>query len=296
MGWITSTRSSRRRTGVGLCGSLALVVLLVFAASDCVVAEVPAQVPVPPQVPERAPDVAAPAKAPRARAEARAKAESTSEREKSGPSSEQSTRSAEKLGLDLSSDAPLEIDSRLIDIVDADGGGERIRFSGGVTLKQGDLQLTCSVLDAFYPDGAQGRPERIVADGDVVVVQGDMELRCTRAEFDDSKCRTVCLSSEACGSEAWPEQPALLKRGDNSIAGRQLEFDLCTSRLSGSCGARVVLNPERDQDRKAAPQAGEGPGPSEAPDLAPSEAQAPDLDTNGSAPAADGSRREAKGP
>jgi len=107
------------------------------------------------------------------------------------------------------------------------------------------------------------------SDGDVVVVQNEMELRCTRAEFDDSKCRTICLSSEQCGSSSWPAKPARLTRGDNSIEGRQLEFDLCTSRLSGSCGARVVLNPERKPTAEAAaggsPQAVSTPPPAEKP-------------------------------
>jgi len=247
---------------------------LMLGAADCVVAEstnaaVSDNTPQAPKV-TKAPAAERPREA-RTPAAAPASASAESAASKAGqsgsaakpkdaklagrPSTERQAKSAEKLGLDLTSDAPLKIDSAQIDIVDSEDGGERIRFSGGVVLKQGDLELTCAALDAYYPKGAQGRPQRIVADGDVLVVQGEMELRCTRAEFDDSKCSTICLSSVACGSPEWPEQPARLIRGDSSIEGRQLEFDLCTSRLSGSCGARVVLNPD-SEPRSSEPRTG----------------------------------------
>jgi len=171
---------------------------------------------------------------------------------------------AERFGLDLSSDAPLEIDSQVFDILDAKTGGEQLKFTGNVVLRQGDLKLTCSELDAYYPEGSQGTPQRIVAQGDVRVSQGDVELRCTRAEFDNSRCVTVCRSSESCGSDAWPAQPASLQRGQDVIEGRELQFDLCTGQLSARCGARMKVQPR--QDPKSADDASSGSASSDSSD------------------------------
>ena len=171
------------------------------------------------------------------------------------PPAEAGDPAARRLGLTLSSDAPLEIDSRLFDIVDAPDGGEYLRFNGDVRLTQGALRLTCENLDAYYPEGAEGTPQKVVAEGNVIVRQGDVELRCTRAVFDESSCITICTSSVPCESELWPEQPARLQRGQDSIEGRRLEFNMCTGKLTGRCGARITLKPRNTEAETSAADA-----------------------------------------
>jgi hypothetical protein len=167
-------------------------------------------------------------------------------------------KAAKRLGVDLSSDAPLEIVSQSFEMVDEAKGGERMRFRGQVKLKQGDAELRCDRLDAYYPEGAgSGRPQSLVATGDVQLVQGEFEMRCTRATFDDANCLAVCLSSETCQSGKWPAQPARFKRGVDWIEGRELEVNLCTGKLYARCGARLQVAPKQEnaatQDKAAKP-------------------------------------------
>ncbi len=171
----------------------------------------------------------------------------------------------QRLGLDLASDAPFEIDARLAELLEDGKGGESFRFRGDVTLTQGDLKLTCDRLDAFFPEGrSPGRPEKFIATGDVKVVKGEFELRCTRAEFEDKSCIAVCLSSETCQSGKWPEQPARFKRGKDWIEGRELEFNQCTGKMFARCGARLSVAPKPKDENAAKPEPASGdakPGP-----------------------------------
>jgi hypothetical protein len=171
---------------------------------------------------------------------------------KGDPKSEGSKR-GERLGLDLASDAPFEIDARSAEMLEDGKGAESLRFRGDVRLTQGDLKLTCDRLDAFFPEGrSQGRPQKFIASGDVQVVKGDFELRCTRAEFEDNSCVAVCLSSETCQSGKWPEQPARFRRGKDWIEGRELEFNQCTGKMFARCGARLSVAPKsKDEEEQA---------------------------------------------
>ena len=168
-------------------------------------------------------------------------------------------KTAERFGLDLTSNAPLEINSKSFEMLEEGKGGERLRFRGDVKLKQGELELRCERLDAFYPEGAgAGRPQSLVASGDVQIVKGEFELRCTRATFEDANCIAVCLSSESCKSGRWPEQPARFKRGKDWIEGRELEFNQCTGKLFARCGARLQVAPQ-PKDKEQAPPAAAKP-------------------------------------
>jgi hypothetical protein len=132
-----------------------------------------------------------------------------------------------------------------------------------VTLKQGELKLTCDRLDAYFPRGrGQGRPQKFVASGDVTVLQGDFELRCTRATFEEGSCIAVCLSSETCQSGKWPEKPARFRRGKDWIEGRELEFNQCTGKMFARCGARLSVAPKpKDETEQKAESADESAKP-----------------------------------
>ena len=179
-------------------------------------------------------------------------------------STQQSDKTAQRLGLDLSSDAPFEIDARSAEMLEDGKGGESLRFRGDVTLTQGELKLTCDRLDAFFPEGrGQGRPQKFVASGDVQVLKGEFELRCTRATFEDDSCIAVCLSSETCQSGKWPAQPARFRRGKDWIEGRELEFNQCTGKMFARCGARLQVAPKTEKteaEKPAKPESAEKAG------------------------------------
>ena len=177
-------------------------------------------------------------------------------------------KAALRLGI-TSNDAPVNIASEKLEMVPAPNGGDLIRFRGGVRLDQGDLELTCDLLDAYYAQGQTGRPKKIVATGSVRMKQLDMRLSCQRATFVDDECIAVCESNLDCQSSEWPSEPAVLQRETNTVSGRLLEFDLCTGELTAPCGAKVELRdrrskPTREPGAKPEPDAKRERGPTPA--------------------------------
>ena len=156
----------------------------------------------------------------------------------SGPGAEiPLERSAQRLGLAVSRDAPITITSDELDVARDENGRERVVFRRNVTVVQGEMHLRCDWLQVEYPDGVGGRPRRIVARGAVRMMQADSEVRCTEAVFDHDACKAVCTSSTG---------PAELRRGENVIKGDEIVFDLCTGFLKVRGSARVDVNPEKD--------------------------------------------------
>ncbi len=146
-------------------------------------------------------------------------------------------RTAQRLGLEVSRDAPITITADELDVVRNESGQERVIFRRNVSVVQGELRLKCDWLEAEYPDGAGGQARRIVAHGAVRMLQNDSEVRCTQAVFDNDACTAVCTSSN--GS-------AELRRGENVIQGDQIVFNLCTGHLKVRGRARVEIKPEEE--------------------------------------------------
>jgi lipopolysaccharide export system protein LptA len=146
-------------------------------------------------------------------------------------------RTAGRLGLSVSRDAPMTIGSDELEVVRDETGLERVVFRRNVDVVQGDLRLNCDWLEAVYPDGAGGRPKRITARGVVRIVQADSEVRCTEAVFDDATCTAVCSSSSG---------PAELHRGENVIKGDEIVLNLCNGHLTVRGRARVHVKPEEE--------------------------------------------------
>jgi hypothetical protein len=181
----------------------------------------------------------------------------------------ESTRDAKKglrLGPELSSDAPFVFDARSMQVIpDERRVSETLRLRGNVTVTQGELKLSCDLLEAYFPEGyGQSSPQKFVASGDVHVVKGEAELRCTRAQFEENTCIALCLSSEPCESAKWPEQPARFRKGQGWMEGRELEFNQCTGEMFARCGARAQVVP-RAKEHDAAPAAPEAPAAPAAP-------------------------------
>jgi hypothetical protein len=163
---------------------------------------------------------------------------------------------ARRIGLDLSSDAPFRFKADSMDVVpDKRKLGDTLQLRGNVTITRGELKLTCDRLDAVFPQGyGQGSPQKFIASGDVHVVNGESELHCTHAEFEGDSCIATCLSSEACGSGKWPEQPARYRSRTDSMEGRKLQFNQCTGQVTAVCGVRGQIAP-RAKPPVAAPAA-----------------------------------------
>ena len=146
-------------------------------------------------------------------------------------------RTAQRLGLAVSRDAPITITSDELDVVRGENGHERVIFRRNVGVIQGELRLECDWLEAEYPGEAGGRPSRITARGAVRMRQNESVVRCTEAIFESDQCSAVCTSSSG---------PAELRRGDNVIKGDRIVFDLCTGYVKVRGSARVGVKPEAD--------------------------------------------------
>jgi lipopolysaccharide transport protein LptA len=146
---------------------------------------------------------------------------------------------ASRLGLDVSLDAPTAIRSQELEASRDDAGRERVIFEGSVVVEQADLRIFCDWLEATYPTEGEGGPERLVARGKVRIRQGESEVECTEAVFESKRQRAVCTSSDG---------PAILRRGDDIVEGREIVFDLARSTLRVSGGAIVRVQPKKDPE------------------------------------------------
>lgn len=144
-------------------------------------------------------------------------------------------RAATRLGLSVERGHPMTIDAEELEVIREEGTQERVVFRRNVELNQGDLRITCDQLEAFYPEGAGGQPEQILARGRVRMHQAATEVHCTEAVFSNESCRVLCSSSDGLAS---------LRRGDDLVEGREIEFDLCKGLLKVR-GARLHIEPEK---------------------------------------------------
>lgn len=140
---------------------------------------------------------------------------------------------------ELSGQGPVEIRSSQLEAIEEESGARRIRFHGSVEVSQEDLILRAQEIEAFYPPGAR-EPERLVATGEVTVLQEGREARCDRAVYLRAERRVDCRGS------------ASLRKGDDSVTGEAIAFDLEAEKLVVSGDTRLVLAP-RDREEKATP-------------------------------------------
>jgi lipopolysaccharide export system protein LptA len=146
---------------------------------------------------------------------------------------ERGSASAAQLGFQLQPGEDVRIDADELALMRLDdGNGERLVFRKRVTLTQGDLSMSCQELEAYYPQGTQGRMQRIEARGGVDIKQGDTSLRCGSATYQAERCEMIC------GSDA---KPALLQRGCDVLRGRQITFNTCTGAIGVDGAARLEV-------------------------------------------------------
>jgi hypothetical protein len=97
---------------------------------------------------------------------------------------------------------------------------------------QGDLRIDCSWLEARYGKDRTGGPERITARGDVRIRQPGVEVLCEEAVFERAQKRARCMGGPAGAS---------VRRGEDVVVGREIEFDLERSVFRVRGGATVTI-------------------------------------------------------
>jgi lipopolysaccharide transport protein LptA len=142
---------------------------------------------------------------------------------------------AARFGLSLSADAPTSIGAQELEASRDAAGRERVVFVGDVKVQQGELEIFCDWLEATYPQSGEGGPEKLVARGNVRILQAETEAHCTEAVFEAPRNRAVCRSSPG---------PAVLRRGEDTVEGKEIHFDLARSTIKVIGGAFVRVAPQ----------------------------------------------------
>jgi lipopolysaccharide transport protein LptA len=128
------------------------------------------------------------------------------------------------------SDQPLSIQSEEMEAIQKEGRRTLI-FRKNVHVQQGDLDIRCAVLEAYYPADAS-QPHRLVGKGKVRLVQGQQRAFCDEAVYERVKDRLVCRGN------------ARFEDGDNSLVGEVIHIDLAAEKITVKGGASVLIQPE----------------------------------------------------
>jgi lipopolysaccharide export system protein LptA len=153
----------------------------------------------------------------------------------------------DRLGLELSSGAPLRIRADELEALPDASGRDRVIFQQNVRVAQGDMVLYCNWLEAIYPkrpDGSDapvgGQPERITARGAVRIVQAGNEAQCSEAVFDNQACSAQCTAADG---------RATLRRGSDVIEADQIVFDLCKGVLKARGNVVIQTQGQGEEPR-----------------------------------------------
>jgi lipopolysaccharide transport protein LptA len=136
----------------------------------------------------------------------------------------------------VSGKGPLAITAETLEASDPGDAERRIRFGGGVVLKQGDIELRARELEAIYPPQAT-QPERLIARDDVTLREGQREARCQHAEYRLAERQLAC------------EGAAVLRDGDDHLEGERIAFDFGAQKVDANGRTRLfVQSLRRDRD------------------------------------------------
>jgi lipopolysaccharide transport protein LptA len=123
---------------------------------------------------------------------------------------------------------PLAIRAETLEASDPGTTERRIRFTGGVELRQGDIELRARELEAIYPPGAT-QPERLIAREDVALREGEREARCQRAEYQLRERHLAC------------EGDAVLQERADRLEGERIAFDFGAQKVDVSGRTRLSV-------------------------------------------------------
>jgi lipopolysaccharide transport protein LptA len=108
------------------------------------------------------------------------------------------------------------------------GTERRIRFAGGVELRQGDIELRARELEAIYPPGAT-QPDRLIAREEVTLREGDREASCEQAEYQLRERHLACAGK------------AVLQERDDRLEGDRIAFDFGAQKVDVSGRTRLSV-------------------------------------------------------
>ena len=128
--------------------------------------------------------------------------------------------------------SPLRITSEDLEARQA-GGARHMIFTNNVKATRGDLVLTSTRLDAFYPKGSS-RPDKIVATGNVKMDRDAGQARCQKMTYLQADGRIHCEGNAE-----------LVREGDRA-KGDKIEWDLETDTIFIKGNADVLLIDEEE--------------------------------------------------
>jgi lipopolysaccharide transport protein LptA len=123
---------------------------------------------------------------------------------------------------------PLSVHADTLEASDQVGSERQIRFAGGVTLQQGDIELRARNLEAIYPPGA-AKPDRLVARDDVALREGERAAQCQLAEYRLAERQLVCQGQ------------AVLREGDDHLEGERIAFDFGAQKVDAIGRTRLFV-------------------------------------------------------
>jgi lipopolysaccharide transport protein LptA len=142
--------------------------------------------------------------------------------------------------LSADSDQPLSIKADELEAIEMPNGTRQLLFNRSVHVEQGELLVRSDRLEAYYAAGAS-QPERLVANGNVRVRQRERDLSCGKATYFPAAERLECVGN------------ALLRDGENRVAGERIDFLFKEDRIRVKGGAVVNVAPERKKPAAKAP-------------------------------------------
>ena len=124
---------------------------------------------------------------------------------------------------------PLVIHADTLEASDPGTSERRIRFAGGVVLRQGDIELRAREIEAIYPPGAT-QPERLIAREDVALREGERQARCQQAEYRLQERRLACQGD------------AVLQEREDRLEGERIAFDFDAQKVDVSGRTRLSVH------------------------------------------------------
>ena len=143
---------------------------------------------------------------------------------------------AREIGLLFDASRGMNIESEELEALRPSEGGDRVVFRGRVVVVQLPTRMVCDWLEAQYPDGG-GAPQRITARGGVRITGRETLVRCDEMVYESAACRVTCRGDE---------QFASITKAEDTLSGREIEFDLCRNTVRVRGGAAIRVGPRPD--------------------------------------------------
>jgi lipopolysaccharide transport protein LptA len=118
---------------------------------------------------------------------------------------------------------PLSVHADKLEASDPVDSERRIRFTGGVVLQQGDIELRARELEAIYPPGAT-KPDRLIA-----LREGQRAAKCQLAEYHLAERQLACHGA------------AVLRDGDDHLEGERIAFDFGAQKVDAIGRTRLFV-------------------------------------------------------